>query len=261
MDADKGKKIENAGKGWSNAIGKSISGLSAAYAFIKSVWASMEINNEILDWFKTSEGIYACSKSLKLLGREYLEAMELDKLRFSRVDDSTITVNFGIRPKLELVSGDYDDIIALKAVRVGNEAPEIKKIGDDLYIGGRKVILRLLFKDELKVKVALEALAIDARDSISASHADALCKNYDFIPKNWLADRQGSEDVTVVFTGTTFEGNEDYHKRYRTLIARSSGWGENRIWWNRGVLIYEDACYSRPKVYVAVLEPMKKSDQ
>ena len=205
--------------------GRVIANLSWLLGFVRGVFDPMKIKDGgMMKWFKTVEGEDALKRALTSLGSTYVEAIHTDSLRFKLIEDDTLFVNTAIPPKLP----KYGDVIPVSNHRDTGESVEIKRIGEDLYVDGRKIILLevnpLHVDGKLNDLVAiLRSQNIDDKDAVSASILDALLEyRFDFIPNKWKKGDDG-DSLSILFTGTLY-GGKKMLKGYRTLQNGSDGW-------------------------------------
>ena len=155
------------------------------FTMLKTQFNKRKIGPEILEWL-TGPGKEAFERDfLPTLSEEYLRFVERERqktLSDKKPQPLIAEVDLDANP-----DKPFDGAILTKHLKQGKVRVEYRPDEDELYVGGKKVVL-WLSKEQLAggvVKGVVLQPEAERNNPINATLVDWLCNNQSFIPKRW----------------------------------------------------------------------------
>ena len=200
-------------------LGQLISRFVTLFTLIRNTFAEMGVGIDIVGWV-LGDGQQSFVATLQALGEQYGKTQ-----RWRTVDEHTIDVNLDALPTLPF---DGATVVWPKSSSKKGWV-KVERRGDDLHVGGRKVILHL--EDGQKTGYILGSdlrKALEGKDVLHPNILDALFDNFHLIPESWKQDEQG-RTLSIFF----FLAVVDFRASGGGLCVRCLFWGGGQ--WRQGL--------------------------
>ena len=206
------------------AFGQFFSSLLSLFTIVRDTLASMKVGIEIIPWILSEEGKKHFTENFLVpLSNAYLSAQ-----RVRIIGPACIEVNLDASPNLPFEG-------AMVEVNEGGGWVKVERRKDELYVNGKKVVLRLAPAQQDGRDIGGHAIReeLSGRGALHPNILDALIEHTYLIPESWKTNEQGHIRLIYFFGVVYRSADGGLCVRYLCFHVGGGaldGWGQNFRW-------------------------------